>query len=131
MKSLKKQKDGKESKHDYKIKCLDLSMIEAEEDISEIKKTISRMRSTLDAHINRQFTEIRVVEKNGEWGDYSGLFYVDDEDEKKVIVRKAKTHFRKYFEDGAHHSNKKLGLFLYTPRSGKHLIEELETEGDV
>ena len=130
MKSLKSKKDGKESKRDYKIKCLDLSIIELGEDITEIKKHISRMRTNLDAHINRQFAEIRVVEKDGEWGDYSGLFYVDDKDEKEITIEKAKAHFKAYFEDGMHHKNKRLGLFLYTPRSGKHLIEELTIEGD-
>ena len=105
-------------------------MIKIEEDIAKIKKTISRMRSVLDSHINRQFTEIRVIEKDGEWGDYSGIFYVNDEDARKVIIKKAKAHFETYFKNGIHHKDKKLGLFLHTPRSGKHLVEELETKGD-
>ena len=125
MKSLKKKKDGKESKRDYKIKCLDLSIIEVEEDIAEMKKIISRMKSTMDAYINRQFTEIRVIEKDGEWGDYSGMFYANDEDEREVTIDKAKDHFDMYFKDGIHHKDKKFGLFITSPRSGKRLIKEI------
>ena len=122
MKSVK----DKKSKDDYKIKCMEISIVKLEKDISEIGKGVKRMRSVLDAHINRQYTEIRVIEKDGEWGDYSGIFYVNDEEERDVILAKAKTHFNKHFKDGIHHQDKELGLFLFSPRSGKRLIEEMQ-----
>ena len=127
MKSLKNQKDGKKVKNDYKMKCMDISVLKVEEAVSDIEKNVRKIRSVLDAHINRQYTEIRVIEKDGQWGDYSGIFYVNDEDERDIILKKAKEHFGKYFKDGMNHQGKRLGLFLFSPRSGKHLVEEMET----
>ena len=125
MKLSQKTKD--KSKDGFKIKCLEIAMVKVESDISDIEKTIRRMRNAVDAHINRQYTEIRVIEKDGEWGDYSGIFYVNDEDERTVIIKKAKDHFARYFQDGLNHQRKKLGLFLFSPRSGKRLLEEIPT----
>ena len=121
------KKDETQSKNDYKIKCIELSMLKVVEDIVNIKKNVVRMRSIVDAHINRQYSEIRVVEENGEWGDYSGIFYVNDEEEESVVLDKARQHFDTYFQDGFYHKNKKLGLFLFSPKSGKRLIEEMAT----
>tara|TARA_R100000687_G_C6397489_1_gene140211 strand:+ start:73 stop:486 length:414 start_codon:yes stop_codon:yes gene_type:complete len=123
----KKQKDGNQPKNEYKIKCMEQSMAVMTETIDEMKKTISRMKSNFDAHINRQFTEIRVIEKNGKWGDYSGTFYLDSDDEKELVLEKAKNHFKKHFKNGTNHSDKKLGLFHFSPRAGKQLIEEMKT----
>ena len=105
------------------------------------KKNVLRMKNTLDAHINRQYAEIKVLEDSWNenydcivdgtkksWGDYSGIFYVNDEDEENVIINKAKKHFETFFEDNVYHRNKKLGLFLHSPKSGKRLIEEMKTE---
>ena len=119
----KKLKDENKVKTDYKIKCMEVSIVKLEKTISDIGRNVKRMRSVLDAHINRQYTEIRVEEKNGEWGDYSGIFYVNDEEERDVILKKAQKHFDEYFKDGIYHQDKKLGLFLSSPRSGKRLLD--------
>ena len=131
LQNTKKKKDTQQSNIEYKLKCLDVSMSKMEEDITEMKKTVSRIRSVMDAHINRQYAEIRVVEENGEWGDYSGVFYVDDDNAKEVVVNKAKKHFASYFEDGIWHGNKKLGLFVFSPKSGLRLVERMETQGGI
>ena len=99
-----------------------------EEEIMLMKKDISKISSNLKAYVNRQFAEIRVVEEDGKWGDYTGVFYSKDEDEEKIVLEKAREHFKTYFKDSNHHRNKKLGIFLYSPRSGKKLIEEIETD---
>ena len=125
----KKVKDGKQTKDQYRMDCMEKSVTSMEKVVDDMKRHISRMRSNLDAHINRQFTEIRVIEENGKWGDYSGTFYLDSDDEKKMVLDKAKKHFETYFKDGVYHRNKKLGLFLSSPRAGKQLIEEIKTEG--
>jgi glutamate-1-semialdehyde aminotransferase len=124
----KKVKDGKQTKDQYRMDCMEKSIAKMEKVVDDMKRHISRMRSNLDAHINRQFTEIRVIEENGKWGDYSGTFYLDSDDEKKMVLDKAKKHFETYFKDGVYHRNKKLGLFLSSPRAGKQLIEEIKTE---
>ena len=124
MKALKnkKLKDEDKVKTDHKIKDMEISIVNLEKTISDIGRNVKRMRSVLDAHINRQYTEIRVIEENGEWGDYSGIFYINDDEEKDVVVKKAQKHFDEYFKNGLYHQDKKLGLFLYSPRSGKRLL---------
>ena len=118
-------------------------MDKIEKDITSIKKDIKAIGDRLNAYINRQFTEIRVLpkghnpdlhggnspkkEENG-WEDYSGDFYVTDADNTAMVIKKAKEHFREFFENGVYHRNKRLGLFLSGGAvSGKKLIEEIET----
>ena len=114
-----------------------------EEHIILIKKDVRRINDNLNAYINRSFTEIRVLPKghnpslqggnskikweNG-WEDYSGDFYLNDEENKEAVIEKAKNHFYEYFENSAYHRDKHLGLFYSTPRSGRKLIEEMKTE---
>ena len=111
--------------------------------IETIKKDVRRIAEDLKAHINRQTAEIRVLPKghnpdiqggnsnikweNG-WEDYTGVFFIDPEDEKKIVLEKAKRHFEKYFESGVYHRNRKLGVFLSGGRSGKRLVAEMETD---
>ena len=118
-------------------------MDKIEKDITSIKKDIKAIGDRLNAYINRQFTEIRVLpkghnpdlhggnspkkEENG-WEDYSGDFYINDEEQKKMLIKKAKDHFSEYFENGVYHRNKRLGLFLSGGgQSGKKLIKETTT----
>ena len=116
------------SKDEYKIKCLEESLLKLQDTINKMKKDVSNIKLSLNAHINRQYAEIKVIEENGKWGDYSGTFYMNDKDEENIVLEKAENHFRTFFEDGAFHRNKKLGLFLHSPRSGKRLIKRMETE---
>ena len=115
-----------------------------ENDIVNVRKEISRIKSTLNTHINKQSVEIRVLpeghnpklhggndpdkSKNG-WEDYSGKFDLDNDEEMSIVIGKAMAHFDKYFKDGFYHRNKKLGVFLSNATtSGKKLIEEYQTE---
>ena len=115
-----------------------------ENDIVNIRKEVSRIKSTLNTHINKQSVEIRVLpeghnpklhggndpdkSKNG-WEDYSGKFDLDNDEEMSIVIGKAMAHFDKYFKDGFYHRNKKLGVFLSNATtSGKKLIEEYQTE---
>tara|TARA_Y100001963_G_C6420647_1_gene282539 strand:+ start:34 stop:513 length:480 start_codon:yes stop_codon:yes gene_type:complete len=100
---------------------------ELENKIDTLKADLNKTRSLLDAHINRQYAEIRVVEQDGEWGDYTGTFYCDSKDQEKVVIQKAKDHYEKYFREGVWHQNKTLGVFLRTRRSGKTLIKKYKT----
>ena len=110
--------------------------------IETIKKDVRKIADDLKAYMNRQTAEIRVLpeghnpsiqggnsrikEENG-WEDYTGVFFTDPEDEKKIVLEKARKHYDEYFKNGVYHRNKKLGVFLTNARSGKHLIQEMET----
>ena len=115
---------------EYKVKCMEQTILKMDETINEFKRIVSRMKSNVDAHINRQFTEIKVMEKDDKWGDYSGTFYISSDDEREMVLEKARTHFNKHFKDGMHHQDKKLGLFLFSPRSGNQLVEEMITTSE-
>ena len=129
----KSKKNGKPNKIkglEYKVKCLEQTILKMEKATNELRKTINRIKSNVDVHINRQFTEIKVMEKDDKWGDYSGTFYISSDDEKEMVLKKARVHFDKYFKDGIHHKHKKLGLFLFSPRSGNRLVEEMITTSE-
>ena len=87
------------------------------------------MKKHFDAYINRQFTEIRIVEKNddGKWGDYSGVFYITPSEERKFLIQKAEKHFNTYFKDSIWHRNKHLGLFLSNKKREKTLVKTMIT----
>ena len=126
-------------------------------DIVEINRKLKRIKSSLDAHINKSTVEIRLLPEghnpneqgyknnpdyskrtaeevkklkweNG-WVDYSGKFSLDGDEEMSIVIGKAMAHFEEYFRDGFYHRGKKLGVFLSNATtSGKLLIEEFQTE---
>jgi hypothetical protein len=123
------------------IKGYRLDLIDVQ--LADLKKSLRKIKEELQAHINRQTAEIRVLpeghnpsihggtskekSENG-WEDYTGVFFIDPEDEKEIVLRKARRHFEEYFENGPYHRNRKFGVFLTAGgRSGKHLVEEMET----
>ena len=96
-------------------------------EISTMKKDLISMRKKLNVYINRQFSEIRVKEKDGKWGDYTGVFYLSPGEEKKALIKKAKTHVNTFFKNSVWHRNKHLGLFITNKKREKQLIEEITT----
>ncbi len=112
-----------------RVTQLEKDIYKYEDKILELTKKISKVKTNLREHIDRQTAEIRVVEDDGEWGDYTGVFYVDPEDEKKIVLDKAYKHYKNHFEHGVWYKKKTLGLFLNTVR-GKVLIEILKATGN-
>ena len=92
------------------------------------RKEIVNMQRKFNVYINRQFSEIRVIEKDGKWGDYSGIFYLNPKEEKDIIIDKAKEHFETYFQDSIWHRKKHLGLFITDKKRNKRLIKEMITD---
>lgn len=97
-------------------------------------------QSTLDAYINKQYAEIRVLPEGadpdiqsegsfrGGWEDYSGQFTLEDDEKENTIIKKAEKHLERYFENAEYHRNKTLGIFVSSARSGKKtLIKQVET----
>ena len=108
-----------------------------ESDIQLLKKNIKRISDQLDAYINRQYVEIKVLPKGHSpkrqghkakgWENYSGRFHISNKETEEALIEKARDHFHKYFEDGAYHRNKRLGLFLSSTKTSR-LIEEMITD---
>lgn len=122
------KKDNKIQKLTKKITSLEKNINSHENKIEMLNRYITKVKTNLKLHINRQTAEIQVVEKDGSWGDYTGVFYLDIEDEKEVVLAKAKRHYEKYFKNGDWYEHKTLGLFINTP-TGKKLIEVLKNTG--
>ena len=93
--------------------------------INNLKKHIDRIEFKLRSLINKQTSEIRVLEKNGKWSGYTGVFNIIEEDKEKMIINKALEHYEKYFKDVDFYENRTLGLFVTSPE-GKELIEVLQ-----
>ena len=133
-KSLKCEKCGGTGILGYRLNLL-------EANVEKMTKEVNRLSTSLKLHLNKQSVEIRVLEDSWNenydcivdgtkksWGDYSGTFDLDADEEMGIVIDKARTHFNTYFKDGFFHSEKTLGIFLSNPMSGKHLIEEIETD---
>ena len=110
------------------IRQLKIDICKQNEIIAKQGKVIINAKNNLDAHINRQYAEIRVIEADGKWGDYSGRFELDDDVAKDEVIKKAEKHFEHYFINSMYHRDKKLGLFVFSPRSGNQLVKRLETK---
>ena len=130
-----------ECKPCYGTGMLESRLVLLEATVEKMKREINRLSSSLRLHLNKQSVEIRVLEDSWnedydcivdgtkkKWGDYSGTFNLDSDEEMGIVIDKARTHFNTYFKDGFFHSNKTLGIFLSNPMSGKRLIEEITTE---
>tara|TARA_Y100000310_G_scaffold239913_1_gene243696 strand:- start:434 stop:820 length:387 start_codon:yes stop_codon:yes gene_type:complete len=92
------------------------------EKIRALRGDIGRAEKTLQKHIGRQTAEIRVLERDDSWGDYTGIFSVDKEDAREIVIGKAKAHFKKYFKNGIWYKDHTFGIFLN--RSGKKELQE-------
>jgi hypothetical protein len=93
----------------------------------KLNREMTRHRGMIDLHTKKLTTEWQVLEKNGKWGDYTGVFYIGREDERKIVIEKAKRHYNKFFVDSNWHKDKTLRLVLNTPERGKQEIEIRET----
>ena len=112
-----------------KIKWLEKTVKTFEGKTETLNKSIKRVSLNLRAYMDRKTSEIRVVEDDGTWGDYTGVFYADPEDEKRLVLGKARKHYEEHFETGVWYHKKTLGLFLNSVE-GKELVEVLKDTGN-
>ena len=115
------------SKNEHVVKGLKNDVIDLTEVVDKLKKELASVKSTLNAYINRKYTEIKVMEADGEWGDYSGTFH-NDQDDEDMVIKKAEDHYNTYFKDSVYHRGKKLSLWLHSARSGKRIVRIWETD---
>ena len=77
--------------------------------ISELKKRVSELEGNLKAHIQEATTEIMVKEADGSWGDWTGTFYVTNEEKLLSALAKAEDHLQNYFAKG--YEEKEFAIF--------------------
>ena len=96
--------------------------------IGNLRKSISAVSSNLKLHINKKTAQIRVFENyRGEWkwSGYTGVFYIDEKDNQKKIIKKAYDHYERHFKDDDFYKNRTLGLFT-TNAKGQKLVKILQ-----
>lgn len=68
------------------------------ERIIELEKLAKRTNSVLNKHINEPYVTILIKEKDGSWGDWTGVFGLDTEEKLNVELKKTEEHFNRYFK---------------------------------
>lgn len=75
-----------------------------EKDVTELKKDLVTLRKKIlnndrkiEEHLKKQRIEIRVKEQDGNWGDFSGIFFLTEEEMHKGALKKTKEHFDRIF----------------------------------
>ena len=112
-------------KIEAKIKNIqsDLSFFDTKQ--NNLRRNIKSNETKLKFLVNKQTAEINVLEKDGKWGDYTGVFYTTSKDSTEIITNKALSHFNTYFKDDKFFKKRTLGLFITSPE-GKKLIKVLQ-----
>ena len=107
------------------VKYLTKTALSRDNDIIRLRQYVEKVETKLKFYIDKQTSEIRVLEKDGKWGGYTGVFYVDSKDKKEIITSKAMNHYKRYFENNSFYENRTLGLFIRNPK-GRKLVKVLQ-----
>ena len=93
--------------------------------ITTISSKITNMEASIKRILAKHTSEIRVLEQDGTWGGYTGIFYTDKKDNAAVVEKKAMNHYETYFEDREFYSEKTLALFVLNDK-GKKIVKILQ-----
>ena len=96
-----------------------------EDTIDKLASKIVNLQATVTHILGKHISQIRVLEQDGSWGDYTGIFYCDREDNKNTVESKAMNHYKRYFEGEPFYRNKTLALFI-SNNKGKKLVQILQ-----
>jgi hypothetical protein len=96
-----------------------------ENNIKELKKKLEYINKNVQIVLGRHSSQIRVLEEDGSWGDYSGNFNIEVHDNLKIATKKAMNHYNNFFAENDYYKNKTLGLFIST-REGLKLTKILQ-----
>ena len=113
----------------YDIKMLKRTVESLNTSITSFKTKFANIESELKFIIDKETSEIKVLEKNGKWGGYTGVFYINTNDNKETVTNKALGHYGNYFEGRDFYKSKTLGLFITSPKS-KKLVKILQDPQD-
>ena len=101
------------------VKKMEAQLIKMKKSMKEMKLTISNLNKNLrnaneklNLYINRKFADVKILNKQNEWEDYSGKFYATDEETDDMLYKKALKHYNTYFKNSDWHRNKHLGIFV-------------------
>ena len=107
------------------VKVIERDMEHFENSVKSLKRKLTLIELNLKFITDKQTSEIKVLEDDGKWGGYTGVFYLNTKDNKKTVTNKALGHYGRYFEDKDFYKNKTLGLFITSPK-GKKLVKILQ-----
>ena len=96
---------------------------------SGLNKKIGILNSMVMTLKKKKRSEIRVVEEDGTWGDYTGSFYATEDEQEEIVYTKAKKHYKRYFDKGTFYGKSTFGLFI-NDKNGKRLVEVLKDKGN-
>ena len=96
-----------------------------EKSIEGLKGDINNVGLKLRSFINQHTSQIRVLEKDGKWGGYTGVFHLDPKDNKERAIEKAMNHYNSYYKGVDFYKNRTLGLFI-TSHKERKLIKVLQ-----
>ena len=58
---------------------------------------LTTLRNRVDAHISEPSATIVIKEENGEFGSWSGIFYLEPQEKLDCLLAKVESHFEKHF----------------------------------
>lgn len=90
-----------------------------ENNIKELKKKLEYINKNVQIVLGRHSSQIRVLESDGSWGDYSGNFNIENPDNLEMATNKAMNHYNNVFADRDYYKDKTLGLFISTHKGLK------------
>ena len=112
-------------KLDDRIDRISDTIKELNSSISNLSKKLDKANDKIRLILAKHTSEIRVLEKDGSWGGYTGIFYTDKKDNAAVVAGKAMNHYKTYFEDRDFYAKKTLALFISNDK-GKKIVKILQ-----
>ena len=112
-----------------KFDSIDDKVQDLKDTIHSLKSNLVNIQGTIKRIIAKHSSEIRVLEQDGTWGGYTGVFYTNKEDNKQVVIDKAINHYEVFFEDRSFYKDKTLALFV-SDYKGKKLVKVLQDTKD-
>ena len=93
--------------------------------ITTLSSKLANAEASIKRILAKHTSEIRVLEQDGTWGGYTGIFYTNKKDNAAIVEKKAMDHYETYFEDRKFYSEKTLALFVLNDK-GKKIVKILQ-----